>query len=147
MGRKNGSDTDSRDKKGRFLPGNPGRPQGARNAATKAAEALLDGEAEALTRKAVEMAIDGDVTALRLCLERVLPPRRDRPIEVDLSTLENAKDLPEAIAAVLRGIGEGHLTPSEGGQVVRILGEYGRAVELGEFEERLQALERVKGGR
>src|SRR5215475_9848913 len=67
----------------RFRPGvsgNPaGRPKGARNKSTLAAEALLDGEAEALTRKAVEMALGGDTVALRLCLERLVPPRKDRP--------------------------------------------------------------------
>jgi hypothetical protein len=59
--------------------GNPsGRPRGARNKATLAVEALLDGEAEALTRKAIERALEGDTTALRLCLDRLLPPRKDR---------------------------------------------------------------------
>jgi hypothetical protein len=58
--------------------GNPaGRPKGARNKATVASETLLDGEAEAITRKAVEMALDGDTTALRLVMERILPPRKD----------------------------------------------------------------------
>ena len=47
--------------------GNPnGKPKGVRNRATLAAEALLDGEAEALTRKVVEMALAGDSTAMRL---------------------------------------------------------------------------------
>jgi len=65
--------------------GNPrGKPKGLRNRATIAAEALLDGEAEALTRKAVEMALGGDTVALRLCLERLMPPRRDRPVAVPL---------------------------------------------------------------
>jgi Family of unknown function (DUF5681) len=60
--------------------GNPaGRPRGSRNKTTMAAEALLDGEAEGITRKAIEKALEGDMGALRLCLERVLPPRRDRP--------------------------------------------------------------------
>ena len=67
------------------MSGNPaGRPKGARNRATVAAEALLEGEAEALTRKAVELALAGDVTALRLCLERVVPPRKDRAVAFDL---------------------------------------------------------------
>ncbi len=61
--------------------GNPqGRPPGARNAATVIAEQLLDGEAEALTRKAIDKAEEGDMTALRLCLDRVVPPRRERPV-------------------------------------------------------------------
>ena len=55
--------------------GNPsGRPKGARNKATLAMEILLDGEADRLTRKVVEMALAGDTTALRLCLERIMPP-------------------------------------------------------------------------
>jgi hypothetical protein len=61
--------------------GNPsGRPRGARNKTTLAVEALLDGEAEALTRKAIERALEGDTTALRLCLDRLLPPRKGRPV-------------------------------------------------------------------
>jgi hypothetical protein len=43
-----------------------------------AMEELLDGEGETLTRKAIELAKGGDIQALRLCMERLLPPRRDR---------------------------------------------------------------------
>ena len=51
--------------------GNPaGKPKGARNKATLAVEALLDGEAEELTRKAIELAKAGDIPALRICLDR-----------------------------------------------------------------------------
>lgn len=61
--------------------GNPGgRPKGGLNKATLTSQALLDGEAEALTRKVVELAKSGNPVALRLCLERLLPPRKDRPI-------------------------------------------------------------------
>jgi Family of unknown function (DUF5681) len=49
--------------------GNPaGKPPGAKNRTTLAVEALLDGEAETLTRKAIELASGGDMQALRLCL-------------------------------------------------------------------------------
>jgi hypothetical protein len=64
---------------GKFAKGfsaNPrGNPKGSRHRATLAAEALLDGDAEALTRKCVEMALAGDATAMRLCLDRLI--RRD----------------------------------------------------------------------
>jgi len=73
--------------------GNPsGRPRGARNKTTLAVEALLDGEAEVLTRKAIERAKDGDSVALRLCLERILPPRKDRPVSFALPKIESAAD-------------------------------------------------------
>src|SRR5258705_118225 len=67
--------------------GNPkGRPKGSRNAATLACEALLDGQAEALTQKAIQMALDGDPVALRLC-----PPRRDRPVSFPLPPITGAQ--------------------------------------------------------
>jgi hypothetical protein len=62
-----------------FQAGNPGRPKGSKNATTLLMESLLDGQAQALTQKAIELALTGDMAALRLCLERVLPPRKDRP--------------------------------------------------------------------
>src|ERR1700740_803577 len=59
--------------------GNPaGRPRGCRNRSTLAAQMLLQGEAEALTRKAVELALGGDPTALRLCIDRLIAPHRGR---------------------------------------------------------------------
>ena len=77
---------------GRFAKGNPGRPLGARHKATLAAEAILDGEAEALTRKAVEKALEGDATALRLCLERIVPARKDRPITFELPQIDSVAE-------------------------------------------------------
>ena len=62
----------------RFRPGtsgNPsGRPAGSRHKTTLAIEALLDGDAEKLTRKAVDMALGGDTVALRLVMDRIAPP-------------------------------------------------------------------------
>jgi Family of unknown function (DUF5681) len=75
--------------KGRL--GNPtGRRVGCRNKTTIAAAALLAGEAEALTRKAVELALVGDPTALRLCIERVLPQCRERAVKFALPPIESA---------------------------------------------------------
>src|SRR6266566_6980876 len=77
--------------------GNPaGRRKGCRNKATRAAELYLDGEAEALVRKAVEMAYSGDGLMMRLCLERTIAPRRERPVPVALPPVESAADLAPA---------------------------------------------------
>lgn len=94
---------------GTFAPGNPGKPKGARHRATQAALALLEGEAEALTRKAVETALAGDTAALRLCLERIAPPRRDAPVQFDLPRMETARDAATAAGAVLEAVAEGDL--------------------------------------
>ena len=79
--------------------GNPaGRPKGARNRSTVAAEALLDGEAEALTRKAIELALAGDTTALRLCMERLVPPRKDRSTPIALPVSKTPRTPPRLSA-------------------------------------------------
>ena len=84
---------DNTDEKQRGRPfekgtsGNPsGRPRGSRNATTLALEVLLDGQAQALTQKAIDLALTGDIPALRLCLDRILPPRKDRPVSFTLPT-------------------------------------------------------------
>jgi hypothetical protein len=74
---------------------------------------LLVGEAEALTRKAIELAKAGDTTALRLCLERVVPPRKDRPISLALPAINSADDANQAMRVVLAAVGEGRITPGE----------------------------------
>lgn len=82
----------------RFKPGQSGNPagkaKGTRHRVTLACDALLEGEGERITRKAVEMALNGDGQALRLCMERIAPVRRDRPVNFDLPTIEMVADLP-----------------------------------------------------
>ena len=69
---------DSRWKKGQS--GNPnGRATGSRNRATLAIEALLEGEGEALTRKAIDLAKAGDMQALRLCMDRLAAAPQRQP--------------------------------------------------------------------
>ena len=126
------------------VSGNPsGRPQGSRNKATLALESLLDGQAEVLTQKAVDMALEGDMQALRLCLERIYPPRKSRPIEVELPKVETAKDVKNAQAAVIEAMAEGEITPDEASTVAGILDAKRRAIETVEMEERLAAIERA----
>ena len=94
--------------------GNPaGRPRGSRNRSKQFIEELLDGEAGALTRKAVALALDGDPNALRLCVERILAPRRERPVQLDLPPIRNVADIAGAMAAITNAVAKGDLTPGE----------------------------------
>ena len=133
---------------GRFqkgVSGNPaGKPKGARHKATLAAEALLDGEAEALTRKAVERAMEGDTVALRLCLERIIPARRDRPVSFELPKIDRPADAVAASAAILAAVADGSLTPSEAAEISKLVEGFVRTVEVTELEARIAALEAGK---
>ena len=134
--RKSGRNTD-----GTFGPGNPGKPKGARHRATQAALALLDGEAEALTRQAVTMALEGATTALRLCLERIAPPMRDAPVTFDLPRMEAAQDAAKAAGGVLEAVALGELTPTEGAHVMALVETYRRTLEATAMEARMTELE------
>ena len=123
--------------------GNPsGRPKGARNKATVAAEALLDSEAEALTRKLIELALGGNLAALRLCFERFLPPRRDRAVSFDLPKIESAADALAASGAVLESCAAGTLSPGEAAEVMGLIASHLRAIELTQIETGMAALEK-----
>jgi hypothetical protein len=83
--------------------------------------ALLDGEVETLTRKVVEMALEGDTTALRLCLERIAPPRRDVPISITLPELRSPSDALVAINTIVQTVACGELTPDEASRLVGLV--------------------------
>ena len=126
---------------GTFANGNAGRPKGARNKATQAVMALLEGEAEALSRKAIEMALAGDSVALRLCLDRIAPPRKDSPVTFLLPRMATAHDAAQAAGAVLEAVALGELTPTEGATVMSLIDGYRKILELLELEARISALE------
>ena len=102
----------ARKQRGRPFPkgasGNPsGRPKGTLNRTTQACQELLDGEGEAITHKAVVLAKRGNIQALRLCLDRILPARKDRLVSLRLPEVGSAKEIPVAIGAVLDAVAEG----------------------------------------
>jgi len=126
--------------------GNPaGRPRGARNRTTLAVEALLEGQAEALTQQAIHMALNGDTTALRLCMERIAPPMRERPVTLSMPTPGAPADLPATMAALVDAVATGELTTGEAERLAKLVGVYVQALEATEFEQRLHALEEQQG--
>jgi len=128
----------------RGVSGNPnGRPKGSRNATTLALEALLDGQANALTQKAIDLALGGDMAALRLCLDRILPPRKDRPVSFKLPTIDSAKDAAAILSSVLAAVAAGEITPTDAAEVGKLIDSFVKAYETAELAERLERLERM----
>ena len=132
-------------KQGGFKPGqsgNPaGRPKGARHRSTVAIEALLDGEGEAITRKAIEAAKAGDMVAIRLVLDRICPPRKTRPVHIELPPIHDARGVAEAQQEVLRAACAGELLPDEAHALTGLLEARRQSLETQELEVRLSELE------
>jgi hypothetical protein len=79
---------------------------------------------------------------MRLCFERILPVRKDRPVTFELPAVANAGDAVKAAGALLAAAASGDLTPSEAAELSRLLENFTRVLEASEFEERLSKLER-----
>lgn len=144
-----GAENTAGEQRGRpFQPGksgNPaGKPAGARHKVTRAVEALLEGQHEALTQKAIDKALEGDGVALRLCLDRIAPPRKDAPVSFELPPITTAADTVTASSSLLAAVAEGEVTPDEAGRVMALLTAHKALVETGDLEARIAALEERK---
>jgi hypothetical protein len=128
--------------------GNPaGKPPGTRHRVTQLVEALIENKAEALTQRALDNALAGDGVLLKALLDRLAPPRRERPVQVDLPPLAAPADAPRIAAALLERAASGELTPTEAQGLAALLEAFRKQTELASFEERLAALEAFHGKR
>jgi hypothetical protein len=129
----------------RFQPGksgNPaGRPTGSRNATTLAVEALLEGQAEAITQRVVNAALEGDMGAIKLVMDRVAPARKSRPVKIDIPPIVDARGVALAQATVVASVAGGDITPDEGMALSGLLEARRKAIETEELAARLQHLE------
>ncbi len=131
-----------------FKPGKSGNPKGKAKGtlhkATRAALALLEGDLEAITQVCVDKAKEGDLMAVKLILDKVIPNARERRLSIKLPQVEGAANLPAVLAAVLEAVASGDLTPGEGQTITAMLEAYRKGVELNDIEARLRALEGMK---
>jgi hypothetical protein len=124
--------------------GNPaGRPRGSRNRATLLMEGLLADDAEAIGRKAIAMAKQGDMAAIRLCMDRLAPARKGEPVAFELPPLDKPADSVAAAAEIVAGVAAGELTPSEAADLAKVVDVYVRAIATTAFDERLTKLEQT----
>src|SRR5215467_14681865 len=122
--------------------GNPaGWPRGSRNRATLLMENLLADDAEAIGRKAVEMAKQGDMAAIRLCMDRLAPARKGEPVAFELPPLDKPADSVAAAAEIVAAVAAGELTPSEAADLAKVVDVYVLAIATKAFDERLTKLE------
>jgi hypothetical protein len=122
--------------------GNPaGRPRGSRNRATLLMQCLLADEAEAIGRKAIEMAKAGDLAAIRLCMDRLAPARKDEPVAFELPPIEKPADIVAATASIVAAVAAGELTPSQAAKLAKVIDVHVQALECKGFDERLTKLE------
>ena len=121
--------------------GNPaGKPRGIRHKATQAVQTMLEGETQALTRKAIDLALSGDTTALKLCLERLAPALKPTALPVEVGhTIQDS--LAGTAKAMIVAAANGEMPPDIAAQLVSALASVARVEELETIKQRLEGLE------
>ena len=125
------------------MSGNPsGKPKGAVHKATQAAMILLNGESESLTRKAVELAMDGDTTALKLCLDRIAPTLKSTAplIKIDMPKQDGLADMAKAF---ITAAASGDIAIDLAAQLVSAVANLASVEEKEDIKHRLESLERA----
>ena len=102
----------------------------------------MEGQLGQITQTLINAALGGDLAAIRLVLERLVPPCKEKVLpQIHLPTVTDAQSLPKLTAAVLEAVSRGDLTPGEANALASLVGSHGKAIELAELEDRLAALE------
>jgi hypothetical protein len=110
-----------------------------------ACEALLAGEAEAIVKKAVALAKNGDVSMIRALLGYILPPKPDRHLKLTLPPIETAADALMVSRAIVEGVASGELSPEEGASMSKTLETHIKLFEVVDLEQRLEVIEQQRG--
>ena len=117
-----------------------------RNKAARAAESLFDGEVEHLTRRCVDMALAGDPQAMRICMDRLLPPVKSRPFKFKIPELRTIADAQNALSTIIAATACGAILSDDAATLASIISAFVRTTEVAELESRLCALEKANAG-
>lgn len=139
--KRSGKNQAKRNTRGQFVPGTSGNPQGRPTGTSNLAalRAMLATHVPGLLTQLVILAKSGDVTAIRLVLERVLPPLRAQDEAVTLPALTGT--LTERGAAILAEMVSGNVTPQQAGELLSAISAQGKLREADELEKRIRSLE------
>lgn len=119
--------------------GNPaGKPRGAKDKRT-ALRALFEPHAELLVSKVVELALAGDTTALRICIDRIVPPLRSQELPAALGSLDGT--LADQGRTILEAVSKGRLAPGDALTLMQAVSAQVHLIETTELEQRILELE------
>lgn len=128
----------------KFQPGQSGNPKGRPPGTGKTAKlrALLEPDAPKLVQKARELALEGDTAALRLCIERLIPPLKTRDEAVTVNGLRGDQSLTEQGSAIVNALAAGQVTPSEAASLMQTVTAQARIIEIEDLAARIERLEK-----
>lgn len=118
-----------------------GRPQGSRNKRNVAYDVMAERDAESIIGNVVGKALDGDMNAAKIILDRIWRVPRDRLIKINLPPINSIADVPPFIAGVVQAVANAEITPAEGASLGALIDRFQSALALVDLEQRIQQLE------
>lgn len=123
--------------------GNPkGRPKGIMDKRV-ALRALLEPHTPQLVATVVNKALEGDMAAARICMERLIPPIKAQDLPVKIGPL--GETLAEQARALVAAAASGRITPDQAASLMSAIAAQARIVEADELARRVAALEEKLG--
>jgi hypothetical protein len=118
-----------------------GRPKGSLNKKTMLLDDLLQEFGPALMKTCIKKGLEGDPTALRLCIERLVAPRRDSRVKLPLPKIESIRDAQAAMGRIVRATGAGKISPQSALTMTETLKANVQVIESCDLERRIEQLE------
>ena len=135
--------TEGKGRKGQFLPGNTigkkGRPKDPKSYGIL--KDLLISKSPAIVQKVIDLALDGDTTALKICVERLVPTLRPIDAAISLSGLAGTESLTEKGDVIFDAMAAGKITPSQTAMLLGALGNMAKIEETTDLIRRIKILE------
>lgn len=116
-----------------------GRPPGSENKSTRLRH-LIGERATEIIDKLIEEALNGDISAAKILIDRAIPPLRAESMPINLNLLENAS-LVDIGKSIIEAIGNGEISAEQGAQVISSLTGQAKLMEITELEQRIAKLE------
>lgn len=129
-----------------FQPGNKfgkGRPRGSRNKVDKKAKELFIEFSEPIAKKCLKKALEGDMKALQMCLDRAVPVQRDHRVDIGSLPMATAADIAKASEIVTQKAARGKIGLEQAARFAQILEWRRSAIETHDLAPRVFALEQM----
>ncbi len=127
---------------GQFKPGQSGNPSGRPSMGTLELRQRLAEAGPKVAKVVIDKALDGDVAAARLVLERIMPALKPAAAPIHLDVPQDATPL-QIASGILAGLAGGRISPDAAALVLSAAAGVSKLEETEHLKARIEALERI----
>ena len=125
--------------------GNPGgRKKGSRNKVSILTQNMLLDESEAITRTAIDLALNGDRMMIKLILDKITPAIKHEPVELEnMPKIDSVGSISDMTNYIMQEVGSGNLTLPQAEILSKITERHRSNLEVSQLVDRIEQLEKA----